>query len=98
MEGTLPAETPQRLDVFELRGQHVILDSDLARLFAVESKRLNEQVKRNPEKFENFAFQMTAAEFESLRSHFATSTRAEAAGATAPTSSPSTAWSWPRPW
>lgn len=73
MEGTLPAETPQRLDVFELRGQHVILDSDLARLFAVESKRLNEQVKRNPEKFENFAFQMTAAEFESLRSHFATS-------------------------
>jgi hypothetical protein len=49
------------------------MDFDLARAFGVESKRLNEQVKRNPDKFEGFAFQLSEAEFESLRPHFATS-------------------------
>lgn len=73
MERPLSTEPSRRLDVLELRGQHVILDSDLARTFDVESKRLNEQVKRNPEKFEGFAFQLTNEEFESLRSQNATS-------------------------
>ena len=73
MRQSSTGETSQPLHVFELRGQHVILDSDLARLFDVESKRLNEQTKRNPEKFEGFAFQVTAEEFESLRSQNATS-------------------------
>jgi len=72
MEQPLPAAVAP-LHVFELRGQHVILDADLARMFDIESKRLNEQVKRNPEKFEDFAFQLTMEEFESLRSHNATS-------------------------
>lgn len=73
MERPLSAETSRPIDVFELRGQHVLLDSDVARMFGIESKRLNEQVKRNAARFEDFAFALTAEEFESLRSHFATS-------------------------
>jgi hypothetical protein len=67
---TIPTFTPA---VFELRGVSVVLDTDVARLFGVESKRLNEQVKRNAEKFEGFALHLTPEEYESLRSHFATS-------------------------
>jgi hypothetical protein len=64
------AHTPP---VFQIRGAPVVLDTDLARAFGVEGKRLNEQVKRNPDKFDGFAFQLTPEEFASLRSHFATS-------------------------
>ncbi len=47
----------------EVRGQRVILDLDLARIYGVPTKRLNEQVKRNAQRFPNdFAFQLTAAE------------------------------------
>lgn len=57
-----------------LRGQKVILDSDLARLYGVSTKRLNEQVRRNADRFpEDFMFQVSEDEAESLRSHFATS-------------------------
>jgi len=57
-----------------IRGHRVILDADLAAIFAVPTKRLNEQVKRNPGRFpEDFAFHLTAREAESLRSQFATS-------------------------
>jgi len=57
-----------------LRGKRVLLDSDLARLYGVPTKRLNEQVRRNAEKFpEDFAFQLTEEEFEVLRSQNATS-------------------------
>lgn len=46
-----------------VRGQKVIIDSDLADLYGVPTKRLNEQVKRNRERFpEDFMFQLTAAE------------------------------------
>ncbi|MFA7159324.1 MAG: ORF6N domain-containing protein [Kiritimatiellia bacterium] len=56
-----------------MRGQAVILDSDLAALYGVTTKRLNEQVRRNKERFpENFMFQLTASEWDSLRSQFAT--------------------------
>jgi hypothetical protein len=52
----------------------VILDSDLAALYGASAKRLNEQVKRNAERFPaDFAFRLTPAEFETLRSQFATS-------------------------
>ena len=45
----------------EIRGEKVILDSDLARIYGVTTKRLNEQVKRNQERFPaDFAFQLTA--------------------------------------
>lgn len=58
----------------EVRGQKIILDSDLAMLFDVETKRLNEQVKRNSNRFpEDLAFKLTSDEFDHLKSHFATS-------------------------
>src|SRR5581483_8889772 len=57
-----------------LRHQKVILDSDLAQLYGVTVKRLNEQVKRNRERFpSDFMFQLSRREHEVLRSHFATS-------------------------
>ena len=57
-----------------IRGRRVILDSDLAELYRVSVKRLNEQVKRNAERFpEDFIFQLTADEFKFLRSQLATS-------------------------
>ena len=57
-----------------LRGKRVLLDSDLARLYGVPTKRLNEQVRRNADKFPgDFAFQLTREEVTNLRSQFATS-------------------------
>jgi hypothetical protein len=56
-----------------LRGHRVILDSDLADLYGVPVKRLNEQVKRNLERFpDDFSFTLTEEEHEALRSQFAT--------------------------
>jgi ORF6N domain-containing protein len=63
----------------EIRGVRVILDTDLAALYGVTTKRLNEQVKRNRERFPaDFAFQLTAKESVVLRSQFATSSSQEA--------------------
>ncbi|OGB30706.1 MAG: hypothetical protein A3F78_00235 [Burkholderiales bacterium RIFCSPLOWO2_12_FULL_61_40] len=57
-----------------LRGQRVIVDSELAALYGVETKRFNEAVKRNAGKFPpDFMFVTTAEEFEALRSQIATS-------------------------
>ena len=57
-----------------LRTHRVILDRDLAAIYGVTTKRLNEQVKRNAKRFpEDFLFQLTAEEAEALRSQFATS-------------------------
>ena len=57
-----------------LREQKVILDTDLAELYGVPVKRLNEQVKRNQERFpSDFMFRLTAEENEALRSQNATS-------------------------
>ena len=62
--------------ITRIRGHAVILDVDLAALYGVPVKRLNEQVKRNPERFpEPFVFQLTASEWKSLRSQIATSKR-----------------------
>jgi hypothetical protein len=59
--------------IYTLRGKQIMLDEDLAELYQVETKRLNEQVKRNHERFpEDFMFQLTEKEYESLRSQFAT--------------------------
>ena len=57
-----------------IRGQKVLLDADLAMLYGVETKRLNEQVKRNADRFPaDFMFRLTAEEVEELnRSQFAT--------------------------
>ena len=56
-----------------LRGQRVMLDSDLAALYEVPTKRFNEAVKRNVNRFpSDFMFQLTQAEWEALRSQIAT--------------------------
>ena len=60
--------------IMVIRGEKVILDSDLAKLYNVETRRLNEQVRRNIEKFPaDFMFQLTKEEFENLKSQIATS-------------------------
>jgi hypothetical protein len=60
--------------ILVLRNQKVILDTDLAELYGVSVKRLNEQVKRNGERFPaDFLFTLTTAEYRSLRSQNATS-------------------------
>ena len=57
-----------------IRGQKVIIDSDLATLYGVETRRLNEQVRRNIDKFpDDFMFKLSKEEFENLKSQFATS-------------------------
>jgi hypothetical protein len=59
--------------IFLIRGQKVILDSDLAELYHVDTKRLNEQVKRNIQRFpDDFMFRLTKEEYMSLRSQVAT--------------------------
>jgi len=54
--------------IHTVRGQRVILDADLARIYDVETKRLNEQVKRNADRFpDDFMFRLTPDEWEELR-------------------------------
>jgi len=60
--------------IFELRGVQVMLDSDIASLYQVETKRINEAVKNNKEKFpERYCFQVDNDEYKDLRSKFSTS-------------------------
>ena len=64
-----------------VRGHRVILDSDLAALYGVETRRLNEQVRRNLSRFPpDFAFQLTSQEFNSLISQIATSNARQGRG------------------
>lgn len=64
-----------------MRGQQVMLDCDLAMLYQVETKRLNENVKRNQKRFPyNFCFQLTEDETNSLRSQIATSKESDGKG------------------
>jgi hypothetical protein len=59
--------------IYTLRTIEIMLDSDLAVLYGVETKRINEAVIRNPEKFpDDFMFECTQKEWEILRSQFAT--------------------------
>ncbi len=60
--------------ILTIRGQKVILDADLAELYDVTTRRLNEQVKRNADRFpEDFLFQLTPKEWEILKSDIGTS-------------------------
>ena len=60
--------------IYEIRGQRVMLDFDLAAMYGVKTGRLNEQVKRNIERFpEDFMFQLTNGEYEILKSQIVTS-------------------------
>jgi ORF6N domain len=68
----VPAQDITRA-ILVLRGQRVLLDAELATLYGVTTKRFNEQVKRNRERFpEDFMFQLTAEEAQRSRSQFAT--------------------------
>ena len=59
--------------IYTVRGKQVMLDSDVAMLYNYQTKRINETVNRNKQRFpENFCFQLTENEVESLRSQFAT--------------------------
>ena len=59
--------------IYEIRGYKLMLDSDLAELYGVEIKRLNESVKRNIKRFpQEFMFQLTDDEWANQRSQFAT--------------------------
>ena len=60
--------------ILEIRGKKVILDFELAKLYQTETKRLKESVRRNIRRFpSDFMFELTAEEWENLRSQFATS-------------------------
>jgi len=78
--GLIPVERIEQA-IFVIRGDKVMLDSDLAKLYGVTTKRLNEQVKRNHGRFpEDFMFQLTRAEAKLLqasRSQFATLKRGQ---------------------
>ena len=59
--------------IYEIRGKQVMLDSDLAKLYNVETKRINEAVKNNPDKFPGrFSFRLNEIEMENLWSKFST--------------------------
>jgi phage regulator Rha-like protein len=63
--------------IYEFRGYQVMLDADLARIYHVETKVLNQAVKRNIDRFPpEFMFQLTKDEYENLRSQFVTSKNA----------------------
>ena len=66
-------ENDLRNKIYTIRGVHVMLDSDLAEIYGYETKRFNEQVKNNIERFdEDFRFQLTQEEVDILRSKFST--------------------------
>ena len=67
-------ETRIQALIVSIHGQKVILDSDLAMIYGVTTKRLNEQVKRNSDRFPgDFVFQLSKQDAIDLRSQFATS-------------------------
>lgn len=73
MQELIPIEIIEN-KIYIIRSQKVMLDRDLAQLYSVETKRLNEAVKRNIQRFpEKFMFQLTDEEWENLKCHFSTS-------------------------
>ena len=75
MEGKLNNQLDQIQNmIYVIRGQKVMLDSDLDQLYGVETKALNRQVRRNLIRFpEDFMFQLTKEEYESLKCQIGTS-------------------------
>jgi hypothetical protein len=66
--------------IYEIRGQRVMLDFDLAQLYEVETKVLNQAVKRNLKRFpEDFMFRLSVAEWESIRSQTVTTSQNDTA-------------------
>ena len=72
---------PPNVRILTIREQKVVLDSDLAAVYGVPTRRLNEQFRRNRKRFpEDFAFRLTAEEFGVLTSQTATLDKADQAG------------------
>ncbi len=70
----MDALEPIKQKIYEIRGRRVMLDSDLAALYCVETRSLNQSVKRNIERFpDDFMFQLTTEEWNTLKSQFVTS-------------------------
>ena len=64
--------------IYTIRGRQVMLDNDVAMLYDYTTKRINETVRRNKERFpDNFCFQLTENEIENLRSQIATASEIE---------------------
>ena len=83
MNETLNSEQLEPL-IFTIRGHQVLLDADLARLYGVSTKRFNEAFRRNRQRFPaDFAFELTTAEFNILRSQFATASEKQPADSSA---------------
>ncbi|MBZ0090657.1 MAG: ORF6N domain-containing protein [Sulfuricellaceae bacterium] len=60
--------------IIEIRGEKVLLDADVAQIYGVETKRINEAVKNNPEKFpDGYVLELDKSEWDSLKSKFSTS-------------------------
>ena len=73
MENALTQKIENR--IFTIRGKQVMLDTDLSAMFSVQAKRINEQVRRNSNRFPNdFSFRLTLEEWQLLKSQIATST------------------------
>jgi len=72
MTGMVKIETLSNL-IIEIRGEKVLLDADVAELYGVETKRVNEAVRNNPDKFpHDYIFVLSEDEFADLRSKFST--------------------------
>ncbi len=73
MNKMIPVEVIEK-KIFLIRGQKVMIDRDIAEMYGVETRRLNEQVRRNIKRFpEDFMFQLSKEEFGNLKSQIATS-------------------------
>jgi division protein CdvB (Snf7/Vps24/ESCRT-III family) len=75
-ESTEIVVAPEQIEnaIYVVRGQRVMLDADLARMYGVRTSALNQAVSRNLERFpDDFAFQLTQQEFTALMSQFVTS-------------------------
>ncbi len=72
---------PIHYKIYTLRGKQIMLDEDLAELYEVETRVLNQAVKRNSERFpSDFMFQLTQEEYTNLKSQFVTSSLQEHGG------------------
>jgi hypothetical protein len=77
VKSVLPVRAQVRRSARDIRGQRVLLDADLARFYGETTKRLNQQVRRNRDRFPgDFMFELTAEEFADLRLESATSSTA----------------------
>ena len=69
----MPASSASAAPIYLIRGERMVLDEDLARLFGVETRRLTQQLRRNLDRFEGYAVHLEPGEYENLKSRNAAS-------------------------